>query len=121
MKCKFCQQDCTTTHHDGVYINEIKIWQCNKHQFLVKHYLDIIQEDYDLNPVYLWIDTIIFVNYKNNFFRAHFYPTSFELEKITEFTDYGSIKHETIFRLKSHPDINPENILNKIKLYLPFI
>lgn len=119
MNCKFCQQKCTIEHYDAIYPKEVNVWKCGNHPILVKHYVDKVYDN-QYGTTYLWIDTILFWSHNDQHFRAHFLSNTFYVEKIVDITDYGTIRHETVFSLLYHPDINPENIKDKVKLYLTF-
>lgn len=117
MNCKFCQQPCKLSSWDKIYPQEVTVWMCNNHSVPVKYYLDKVYDDMNGAVTYLWIDTVLFWSDNDQYFRAHFLPSTFYVDKHNVST--ATIR-KTVLSLMHHPDITPENVKEKIKLYLTF-
>ena len=110
MKCTFCQR-LTRPCEDDVQISYV-VHRCDYHRYVVKYYFL-----YNLSSTQDHVETTIFYND----YRVIFYMP--ESNHGAEFTiqHKSNYKFTTILTLPFHPDITPENIKDKLPIYLTFL
>ena len=110
MKCIFCKEDCIQEDNDPVS----EIWMCYNHPYPVKELISYSWGDC-VGPnccpqKHHTASVIMFGKYKVKF-RHSPHPN---------FCVYAVDKQDPIFRLSFHPDITPENIKEKLHLWITF-
>lgn len=113
--CEFCNERCIMDYGN----NGSKYWRCNHHSNVTVKYLigDLPQEWYTL--------VMDLEKEKRRFFVSWFFNNEYmaEMFRIDEIFNAGkpSSHAKTIFHLDFHPkDITPDNVDQKMTLWIPF-
>lgn len=112
--CEFCKERCIMDYGT----NGTKYWRCDHHNNIIIKYL-IAETD-------IWYTLILDLERDNRrFFISFFYDNSYmkEMFRIDEIFKAGSpaSSAKTIFSLDFHPkDITPNNVADKLSLWIPF-
>jgi hypothetical protein len=111
-ECTFCQK-LTRPCEDDVQINYV-VHRCDYHRYVVKYYF---LYDRQIAGKTSHVETTIFYHdYRLNF---HMKEACFEEE--FNIQHKGANKFKTILTLPFHPNITPENVKEKLPLYLTFL
>lgn len=113
MKCSFCHHICSLRDSDVGG----EIWVCYNHPHTVKELISFSShvmgqcEGPDCCPQRHHTSTVIMYND---------YKAKFRRDPSHNFCIYGPAGTEPVFRLSFHPDLTPENIEEKLPLWITF-
>lgn len=113
MNCYFCKRECVLYETD----QSDEIWCCREHPFLVKEFINYTWhvsgqcEGPDCCPKKHHTSTVIMFG---------FYKVKFRHGQVPTFAVYKNNLSEPIFRLPFHPHLTPENIKEKLPVWITF-
>jgi hypothetical protein len=121
MMCRFCHKLCFLIPPDGWFGKEIQVWKCSNHPISTRHYLEIYHDDNHLISGQKLIESILYWKFNDQEYAAHYYNDEcfepFEIEKRGQL----EFVFQTILQLPYIPEFTPENIQQKVNLYLPYL